>query len=353
MPNCEECRHFRPALPARVPTQTLRWLTSSPQAAVSREFERIAGEEREKKEAEASHTSGVRQKCAAHMTNHRLNLNSKAPLDPDGRKRFNRELKPTLLRFHFSEAPRSISHCALHAARSKWYLAEVKNWGESCDDYVKWNPGTPQCTTCSRYTMPTAEAAQRAEARTLMERIPNHDRNAAQFFERRAREIEEAIDPAKAQELRDAYDSRGQLHYRLDYLPWCATPCAAHAEVGGQDGCPSCEFRQPEIFNQFLHCPHHQPVPADDSRAPDERERKIDPQPRETEIDRMGMGQPRRLRARDELAQMAADAIKGALERAAEPVGRVQHRADDLVTLAFQRIRTFLRVVDGADRTGR
>ena len=127
----------------------------------------------------------------------------------------------------------------------------------------------------------------------------------------------------------------------------------AHAAIGGQEGCPNCAFRQPEIFNQFLDCPHHKPVPAGDSRAPDEQGRKIDPQPRETEIDRMGMGHPRRLKARDELAQMAEDAIKGPLKRAAEPVGQAQRGADDLVTLAFQRIRMFLGVVGGTDRTDR
>jgi hypothetical protein len=178
-----------------------------------------------------------------------------------------------------------------------------------------------------------------------MEMISKHDRNSSEFFEKRAREIESSIDPAKAQELRDAYDSRGRIHYRMSYLPTCGIPCEVHEVSGPKDGCPQCQFYQPEIFNQFLRCEKYEPAPQSQPGRSGGSGQKIRIERRETEIDRMGFEQPRTSRAREQAEQLAQEMMTAAAQKVSGPVGQAEQMADQFVTSLFQKIRG---VISGA-----
>jgi hypothetical protein len=111
MPECKDCRHYRLAAAARVPIQSLRWLTSSPQAAISQEFKRIAEEERASKEIEAKREKEYEQKAATLMATHGLSFRSKAPLPEGDVECFDSQIKPQLLRNRFNEEPRATTQC--------------------------------------------------------------------------------------------------------------------------------------------------------------------------------------------------------------------------------------------------
>jgi hypothetical protein len=175
---------------------------------------------------------------------------------------FDRDVRGRLP-IRFVREPLTTSHCAVHASKGAFFIADVKNWAGTCSDH---QPRTiiPHCSKCAFYVK-SAEHDRRAEASALVAAIGSSDQSAVSILDRRAGQIDKGVGPAKAHDLSLAYNTRGRLQWPLKYLPSCVVPCPRCAEQGPALDCPICQgegeqIAQPEIFNRFLGCQVFQPA---------------------------------------------------------------------------------------------
>jgi vacuolar-type H+-ATPase subunit H len=114
---------------------------------------------------------------------------------------------------------------------------------------------------------------------------------------------------------------------------------ASGIKAGGpQEGCSYCEFRQPEIFNQFLGCEDYIPAQRRQAQPSGGSGKKIRIERRQTEVDRV-IGPPRPTSARDEAVQMIEEALTEAAQKVAGPANQAKQIADHVITTVFKQIR--------------
>lgn len=282
MAKCDSCKHYRKALKRNSPAVALQWLADSAETEVYEELKRIAAEEHERSRAETERAEENRQ-AAIDLLNdflHELQQDSAVAAEVDywhpptfsekKKEEFNRQVK-SRLPLRFVREPQTVTHCAAYASQGAYYLAELKNWAETCPDHEP-RGAKPVCRQCCFYQKSDTESAKRAESNRLITAIGESDQNAVSLLERRSAQIDGGIGPAKAHELRTAYNVRGVLRRPLAYLPFCAAPCPKCATHDAPSlDCPICEgegeqLAQPEIFNRLLGCQAFQPASAVGSR---------------------------------------------------------------------------------------
>jgi hypothetical protein len=278
---CDDCRHYRPALERNAPAQMLHWLTDSSEPEVYEELKQIAGEEYARKTAETERCTENRH-AAMDLINDFLHEREwPLPKQPDfwnppvlsdkEIEAFNQQVKPRLPML-FQREPQTVTHCAVHAERGAFYVADLRNWAATCGDYEKRE--VPRCRSCAFYVKNNFEAIQRASASSLVTAIGANDQSAASILERGASRIEAGIGPAKAHSLKTAYNVRGRLLEPLPYLPYCEALCPSCSDGEPRLSCLNChgekvQRAQPEIFNRLLGCQLYQPRdPAPVADAP-------------------------------------------------------------------------------------
>jgi hypothetical protein len=272
---CDTCRHYRPALDRNAPAQALHWITQSGEPEVYEELKRIAAEEHERGKGENERVAENRR-SAIDLINDFLQEREwpegqqvdfwKPPtLSAEDVDVFNRELKRRLPLL-FVREPHTVSHCAVHGERGVYYIPDLKNWADTCDDYER-RTAVPNCRKCACYSKSATEGLKRAQSAALVTAIGSSDESAASVLERGASQIEAGIGPAKAHDLKTAYDARGRLLRPLSYLPYCEAPCSVCSAQGSTTSCVVCngegvQRSQPELFNRFLGCQAFKPIEA-------------------------------------------------------------------------------------------
>ena len=216
---CETCRHYRWAIEKNAPLNALRRLAGSSEPAVYEELKRIAVQEQERSQSETERANTDRQKAGDLVNEFLREVREASPgdfwsttsLSDEEFIAFKRQLAGRLPVLFASE-PLTISHCAVHGAKGAYYHADIKNWARTCEHHqARPNEGLPNCRSCARYCASEIEASQRSETGALMRAIGDNDPAASSVLERAAGQIESGIGPAKAHDLRMAYDQRGRI----------------------------------------------------------------------------------------------------------------------------------------------
>jgi hypothetical protein len=269
---CETCKHYRPALEKNSPVHTLHWLADSTEPPVYEELKRIAAEEYDRSQGETDRLTADRDAAIDRLNDFLRERGIEGHdfwnpprLSDEDRHAFDREVKGRLT-MRFAREPLTVTHCAVHAARGTYYIADVKNWADTCDDYAS-RERLPLCRKCCYYVESRTEQAKRAASSALVTAIGGSHQDAASILERRSGEIDGGIGPAKAHDIKLAYNTRGRLLRPLDFLPSCTAPCPLCDHSNPALDCPICQgdgvqIAQPEIFNRLLGCQAFSPAAA-------------------------------------------------------------------------------------------
>lgn len=263
MPKCNSCKHYRPADPANSPVMALKWLEDSGEPEVYEEVRRISVQEYERNQGETQREVECRQDFIGHLDSND-DFGNPPSMTSVEKSDFRQRMRGHV-NFQFATAPETVTHCAVHADRNLYYVPDLKNWGETCEDYES-RAQLPLCRKCQYYQPSTVEAQQRAESEKLISAMASVGGSGGSILQQRASEIDRAIGPGKAHDLRTAYNAKGRLFGRLDYLPFCHAPCPSCMNRGAPDlECAIChgkgeQMAQPEIFNRFSGCQFFQPA---------------------------------------------------------------------------------------------